>query len=352
MTARRGACRCPAAVSDRLSSPWGCCSTWSKPDSAGISSSNAVCVQWTNQGATPPICDRVRVQLKQERVDVVTSSTLRQGICHEVGHSVGFDDSTPEDPAPNGVHERRPERNSVRPRDLASRLLLASATIRGGDALRYRRAGVGLVLGVLATACAGGTGLGPTTITLPPTPATTAATDLAPLPTTLMEGFEDDIEFTSATELAEISDLVVIGEVGSVTSAGLVNAEEDPNPSEYVSIEVKIEEALKGTAPATVRLIWDAYLTDGKNRVMEIVANGLAVPKVGERFLLFIGPVSDTRKELFGDLVTHDLVTLRGIFPLKQDTVSNTYIGDNPAADDLDGKSLDEVAVLITRETG
>ena len=208
------------------------------------------------------------------------------------------------------------------------------------------------MLGVLATACAGGTGLGPTTITLPPTPATTAATDLAPLPTTLMEGFEDDIEFTSATELAEISDLVVIGEVGSVTSAGLVNAEEDPNPSEYVSIEVKIEEALKGTAPATVRLIWDAYLTDGKNRVMEIVANGLAVPKVGERFLLFIGPVSDTRKELFGDLVTHDLVTLRGIFPLKQDTVSNTYIGDNPAADDLDGKSLDEVAVLITRETG
>lgn len=204
------------------------------------------------------------------------------------------------------------------------------------------------MLGVLLAACAGGTGAGPTT--LPPTTATTAATDVAPLPTTLMEGFEDDIGFSSATELAELSDLVVIGEAGSVTSAGLANAEEDPSPSEYVSIEVKIEEVLKGTAPATVRLIWDAYITDGKNRVLEIVANGLAVPKVGERFLLFIGPVSDTRKELFGDLVTHDLVTLRGVFRLDGDIVSSTYTGDNPAADDLDGKNLDEVAMMITSE--
>jgi hypothetical protein len=62
--------------------------------------------------------------------------------------------------------------------------------------------------------------------------------------------------------------------------------------------------------------------------------------------------VSDTREELFADLVSHDLVTLRGIFPLRQDTVSNPYVGDNPAADDLDGKSRDEVAMLITSETG
>lgn len=61
-----------------------------------VSTSDAACVRWYNSTSTPKKCDQVRVRLAQARVDVVSDDTLRQGICHEVGHSVGFDDSQPE----------------------------------------------------------------------------------------------------------------------------------------------------------------------------------------------------------------------------------------------------------------
>lgn len=58
-----------------------------------VTSSDAQCMQWVvyNQ-----ICDRVRIRHPESKIGVASANTWRQGMCHEIGHSVGFDDSSPE----------------------------------------------------------------------------------------------------------------------------------------------------------------------------------------------------------------------------------------------------------------
>jgi len=62
-----------------------------------VSSSDALCVRWADQNSTPKKCNQVRVRHPWKKVfDGTSDNTWKQGICHEVGHSVGFDDSSPE----------------------------------------------------------------------------------------------------------------------------------------------------------------------------------------------------------------------------------------------------------------
>lgn len=74
-----------------------------------VTSADATCMAWFDAGSTPPKCERVRVRLAESKIGVVSDDQWRQGICHEVGHSVGFDDSVPEvntgcmSGGPNGV---------------------------------------------------------------------------------------------------------------------------------------------------------------------------------------------------------------------------------------------------------
>lgn len=74
-----------------------------------VSSSDATCMAWFDAGSTPPKCEQVRVRLPESKIGTIPVDQWRQGICHEVGHSVGFDDSIPESSTgcmsggPNGV---------------------------------------------------------------------------------------------------------------------------------------------------------------------------------------------------------------------------------------------------------
>ena len=48
-----------------------------------------------------------------------------------------------------------------------------------------------------------------------------------------------------------------------IKSLGVVNAAEDPNASEYLQVDVDVEESLEGDAGPQVTFAWEAYVTDG-----------------------------------------------------------------------------------------
>lgn len=57
---------------------------------------DATCVSYLDAPASPPVCDQVRVRFDPDWASSVSGYEKRQGTCHEIGHSVGFDDSQPE----------------------------------------------------------------------------------------------------------------------------------------------------------------------------------------------------------------------------------------------------------------
>lgn len=63
---------------------------WFVTPSVGVA--DALCVDYS----APLICNQVRVRFNTSWAYSTSANGRRQGACHEIGHSVGFDDSQPE----------------------------------------------------------------------------------------------------------------------------------------------------------------------------------------------------------------------------------------------------------------
>jgi hypothetical protein len=177
-----------------------------------------------------------------------------------------------------------------------------------------------------------------------------SATSEPTLPTSILE-VEDNL-YHGVQGLASASESVIVGTVDSVESIGTVSEGEDPNPTEFVKVEVDVEETLKGEARESVSFAWEAFTTDGNgNRQLEIVTAGLRTPAEGDTLLLFLVPETEERLELFGTELTHSPNTRDAIAWVDEGTVTRAaerFEGDTGAG--LAGLTLDEVRAAFEPE--
>jgi len=208
------------------------------------------------------------------------------------------------------------------------------------------RCGLAVTTLVLAVAC------GAVDDTLPGATSTEGSDDGttdSTLETTILERNEE--VFVSVAEIGRASTDVVVGMVSHTGSIGTPDVAEDPHASEFIAVTVDVEEALKGQPDKQVVFAWEAYLTDGGGkRTMEILAEGLPIPKVGDRLLLFLVPEDKERVELFGAELTHRPITLDGLAYIDGSTVelvADKFEGD--LGDSLLGLALPAIRAEVSR---
>ncbi len=164
--------------------------------------------------------------------------------------------------------------------------------------------------------------------------------------------------YESFAELAAVSELVVIGEVTSQVSLGVPDASDDPNADEYIGLTVGIERTLIGAPEPTgeVTIAWDAFITevtDGgtRARVRRLVWDGVSMPDVGDRLLLFLAPTSAETSALYPGGISHEYVSLDGVLYIEEGGHLLTEIeGEWHFSRDLIGKTVDEAADLLEVE--
>ncbi len=170
------------------------------------------------------------------------------------------------------------------------------------------------------------------------------------LPTTILE-VEDNF-YDGVQGLGSASEAVIVGTVESVESIGTVSEGEDPNPSEFVKVDVDVDETLKGDAVDSVSFAWEAFTTDGEgNRELEIVTAGLRTPAEDDILLLFLVPETEERLELYGAELTHSPLTRDGIAWVDEGMViraAERFEGDTGAG--LMGMTVDEVWAALENE--
>jgi hypothetical protein len=142
----------------------------------------------------------------------------------------------------------------------------------------------------------------------------------------------DDGTFDSLEDMADASDIVVVGEVIDATSIGRLAAATDPTADEFVAITVRPSERLRGSSPGDVVIAWAAYSTDEDGtRVADRTVNGVRPPAVGDRVVLFLQQVDPGFAEFAGGAPTHELVKLDGIGFVTGDVVTEVEAGSSAA---------------------
>lgn len=154
--------------------------------------------------------------------------------------------------------------------------------------------------------------------------------------------------FSSIDELTDASDVVMIATVTSVSTFGIVDAGEDPNPSEWALLTFKPERVLRGNLATEPVVAWEMFVTDGHGkRLFELTHDGVPNPEVGDRYLLFAVLEEAARREVFGGATTHAIIVPVGIMAIIDGQVHSTYRGGSAVGTALDGRSESELASLL-----
>lgn len=70
---------------------------WFVTNAAPPGAADAACVEFWGTGVNGiPRCNRTRIRFNRDWMLANSADQKRQGACHEIGHSLGFDDSVPE----------------------------------------------------------------------------------------------------------------------------------------------------------------------------------------------------------------------------------------------------------------
>ncbi len=150
----------------------------------------------------------------------------------------------------------------------------------------------------------------------------------------------DEGTFDSLEDMADASDLVVVGEVIRANSIGRLAAATDPTADEFVAITVEPSETLRGSFPGSVVIAWAAYSTDEDGtRVAVRTVNGIRPPAAGDRVVLFLRSVDPDFAEFAGGVPTHELVKLDGIGFIDGEVVTEVETG-SPAGELLRGMTV------------
>ena len=158
----------------------------------------------------------------------------------------------------------------------------------------------------------------------------------------------DDGTFDSLEDMADASDIVLVGEVIDATSIGRLAEATDPTADEFLAITVEPSERLRGSYPGNVVIAWAAYSTDQDGtRVAVRTINGVQPPALGDRLVLFLRPVDPGFAEFAGGAPTHELVKLDGIGFVTDDVVTEVETG-SPAAELLRGMTVASLRDIIS----
>ncbi len=158
----------------------------------------------------------------------------------------------------------------------------------------------------------------------------------------------DDGTFDSLEDMADASDIVLVGEVIDATSIGRPAAATDPTADEFLAITVQPSERLRGSYPGDVVIAWAAYSTDQDGtRVAVRTVNGVRPPELGDRVVLFLRPVDPGFAEFAGGAPTHELVKLDGIGFVTDDVVTQVETGST-AAELLRGMTVASLGDVIS----
>jgi hypothetical protein len=153
----------------------------------------------------------------------------------------------------------------------------------------------------------------------------------------------DDGAFTSIEEMAAASELIVVGTVTKETSLGRPHLGARPDANEYVGITVAVDEVLKGEPLEEVLLERDAYVVDENGRrIAENVFNGVPVPDVGDRLVLFLNPVDEQSAHFPGGFPSHTPVMIDGVGFLEGKAIT---IADDSSP--LVGTTLDQITAAM-----
>jgi hypothetical protein len=150
----------------------------------------------------------------------------------------------------------------------------------------------------------------------------------------------DEGTFDSLDDMADASDLVVVGEVIDTPSIGRLAAATDPTADEFLAITVQPSETLRGSYPGDVIIAWAGYSTDEDGARLAVrTLNGVRPPAVGDHVVLFLRPVDPAFGAFAGGAPTHELVKLDGIGFVTDDVVTEVETG-SPAAELLRGMTV------------
>ncbi len=117
----------------------------------------------------------------------------------------------------------------------------------------------------------------------------------------------------------------MVGTVREESSLGRPNASTDPLADEFLGLTIEVETVLAGDPVDDVTMAWDAYVVDADgSRTAANVMNGVPVPHVGDRLVLFLRPVDEQFGAAMGGFPTHAPVALDGVAFLDRDTVTLT----------------------------
>ncbi|HHC08169.1 MAG TPA: hypothetical protein ENK55_05585 [Actinobacteria bacterium] len=169
-----------------------------------------------------------------------------------------------------------------------------------------------------------------------------ALTSETTLPITDIHGYAP--QFGSVEEMAAASDLIVVASVVALEPLGALRVDEDPNPSEWTVIRFAVGEVLAGAPVDEVSLMWEAFATDGEGRrVLQFTLDGIPLPQVGDRYLLFLEAESEARAAVFEGRASHRLVIPAGMMAIVDGRVASEYRGGSPVGKALDGLTVDRV---------
>lgn len=207
---------------------------------------------------------------------------------------------------------------------------------------------------LLASACGDDSNTAtPTTVSSPgsvPTPTVAPTTEAPPgeapqLPSRPIE--VDDGAFDEVSDMGAGAEVVVVGTVREESSLGRPLSDQDPLADEYIGLVIDVESVLQGAPIDEVRLAWDAYGVDAEGtRTSSNVMNGIPVPHVGDRLVLFLRPVDGQYAALFDGFPSHAPVALDGVGFVVDGVVTLTDTTAVNAAH-LTGLTVDEIAARL-----
>jgi len=80
-----------------------------------------------------------------------------------------------------------------------------------------------------------------------------------------------------------------------------------------------------------------------------LVVNGIRIPKIGERYLLFLTGLSDSQLATFGSRATHRLSSFAGLLRVSQSGMLSSDLADldHSAHLEVAGRDLEEVLAKL-----
>jgi hypothetical protein len=156
--------------------------------------------------------------------------------------------------------------------------------------------------------------------------------------------------YQTVDELAASSSDVVVGPVASVESLGTPDTADDPNASEYFLVTVKPDSVIKTSGKTeTIAFIWEGFISESGDRAARVIQDGVSMPDVGDRLLLFLRPENPDRAALFENRAALQVNTLDGILYVDNGKLTTQLHGEGRPAHTLVGQDVNAVSDALPR---